>query len=195
MTCVSRAITWRLFPETKVRPSELRGAVGREYVSTLVVFRRWSPFPNMRRRHKPGTSRKVFVWCHRTETANWNVSRDCFLVVTNCRAVIAWTSNFTCHTLQKSCEYVRKFMVWKMQFSSTLMGSFCFAGLQSTDGMRSMREFVFVSQFLRVFQGKFGFIRFTVEVRNRNECEVLPCLYTRPILLCLSFFRRILCPL
>ena len=34
--------------------------------------------------------------------------------------------------------------------------------------MRSMWEFVFVSQFLRVFQGKFGFVRFTAEVRIKT---------------------------
>lgn len=34
--------------------------------------------------------------------------------------------------------------------------------------MRSMWEFVFVSQFLRVFQGKFGFVSFTVEVRIKT---------------------------
>ena len=38
-------------------------------------------------------------------------------------------------------------------------------GPLSTDGMRSMWEFVFVSQFLRVFNGKFGFVSFTAEVR------------------------------
>ncbi|XP_027037558.1 serine/arginine repetitive matrix protein 1-like [Pocillopora damicornis] len=36
-------------------------------------------------------------------------------------------------------------------------------GALSTNGMRSMWEFVFVSQFLRVFQGKFGFVCFTAE--------------------------------
>ncbi|KAJ7380310.1 hypothetical protein OS493_011030 [Desmophyllum pertusum] len=36
-------------------------------------------------------------------------------------------------------------------------------GALSTNGMRSMWEFVFVSQFLRVFQGKFGFVHFTSE--------------------------------
>jgi len=34
--------------------------------------------------------------------------------------------------------------------------------------MRSMWEFVFVSQFLRVFHGKFGFVRFTAEVRIKT---------------------------
>ncbi|XP_020619774.1 uncharacterized protein LOC110057521 [Orbicella faveolata] len=36
-------------------------------------------------------------------------------------------------------------------------------GSLSANGMRSMWEFVFVSQFLRVFHGKFGFVRFTAE--------------------------------
>lgn len=36
-------------------------------------------------------------------------------------------------------------------------------GALSTNGMRSMWEFVFVSQFLRVFQGKFGFVCFKAE--------------------------------
>lgn len=36
-------------------------------------------------------------------------------------------------------------------------------GALPTNGMRSMWEFVFVAQFLRVFQGKFGFVNFTAE--------------------------------
>ncbi|XP_078367104.1 uncharacterized protein LOC144651097 isoform X2 [Oculina patagonica] len=44
-------------------------------------------------------------------------------------------------------------------------------GALSTNGMRSMWEFVFVSQFLRVFQGKFGFVRFTVEELEKAFLE------------------------
>ena len=34
------------------------------------------------------------------------------------------------------------------------------------DSVRSMWEFVFISQFLRVFQDRFGFVHFEVEVRK-----------------------------
>ena len=39
--------------------------------------------------------------------------------------------------------------------------------------MRSMWEFVFVSQFLRVFQSKFGFVRFTAKVGSFGVVTIM----------------------
>ena len=50
--------------------------------------------------------------------------------------------------------------------------SFNFLGALPTNGMRSMWEFVFVAQFLRVFQGKFGFVNFTAEVCIKIDFKI-----------------------
>jgi len=46
----------------------------------------------------------------------------------------------------------------------------CLAAAEShpMDGMRSMWEFVFISQFLRLFESKFGFVHFEAEVRKQK---------------------------
>lgn len=48
---------------------------------------------------------------------------------------------------------------------------FNFLGALPTNRMHSMWEFVFVAQFLRVFQGKFGFVNFTTEVGAHQKSK------------------------
>lgn len=124
----------------------------------------------MRRRHKQGNFwlSVSFYACPDYVCCFPVLSRDSVLVVTNC-GLSSRELKFQLVTRCRFHFFSFSVKIWIKDRKKRLYHcSFNFLGALSTNGMRSMWEFVFVSQFLRVFQGKFGFVCFTAEVRIKT---------------------------
>lgn len=124
----------------------------------------------MRRRHKQGNFWWfcTFLACPGAVRRFAELSRDCawLWLIVGCHRV---NSNFNLsHAVDFNSSAFRGGFRLKTEICDGIFCSFNFLGSLSANGMRSMWEFVFVSQFLRVFQGKFGFVRFTAEVRIKT---------------------------
>jgi len=126
----------------------------------------WGVFLKMRRRHKQGKfwSSCICLAFPGTVSRFDVLSRDCvrLWLIVCCHRV---NSNFNLsHAVDFSARTLRRRFSIKHWNEWLHFCSFNFLGALPANGMRSMWEFVFVSQFLRVFQGKFGFVSFTAEV-------------------------------